>query len=296
MSRTVMLIHGAWLTPASWDQFRGRYEALGFRCVAPAWPLMDRSVEALRRAPHKELSQLSISRIVEHYAQHVRALPEAPILVGHSFGGLMVQLLLDRGLGTAGVAIDPAPPRGVIPGLTTLRTSLPVFTTWNAWNKVLTMSFEDFASGFANGVPVAERRATYDRQIVPAPGRIFWQAALGIQNGVNYRNPNRAPLLVIAGEDDRTVQPSMVRAAYRKHQRSSSPTAFKEFAGRSHFLCGEPGWEEVADYALNWARSTERVERREIAVDIPSVADRATPAARPATAATEDRPSADDRR
>jgi pimeloyl-ACP methyl ester carboxylesterase len=258
MSKTVMLIHGAWVTPASFDRFRTRFEAKGYTVIAPPWPLEDRPIEELRRSPHPDLSKLTIKKIVDHYEKLIRDLPEPPILMGHSFGGLFVQLLLDRGLGAAGVAIDPVPPRGVPPGLTTLRTSLPIFTTWNAWNRILTMSPEDFGTGFAQTLPESEKRAAYDQYVVPTPGRIFFQGAFGIGSGANFKNPNRAPLLLIAGEKDRTIQPSMVRADYNKHRKSKAVTAFKSFPNRSHWLINERGWEEVADYAIEWASNNAR--------------------------------------
>lgn len=258
MSNTVMLIHGAWLTPLSWDFFRTRYETRGFEVVSPAWPYDDRPVEDLRRSPHPDLKNLTVGKIVDHYAEKIRALSESPILIGHSFGGFFVQALLDRGLGAVGVAIDPLPPRGVIIGPTALRSALPVLLAWNGWNRVLTMKFEDFAKNFANGLPEVDRRAAYERHVVPTPGRIFFQAALGIGIGVNWANPDRAPLLLIAGEKDRTIERSMVESAYRKHGRSPVTTGFKSFPGRSHFLCAEPGWEEVADYAIEWASAHDR--------------------------------------
>ena len=253
MPGTVMLIHGAWLTPVSWERVRARYEARGLACLAPAWPHEDRAVDELRRAPDPALATLTVGKIVEHYEAIIRALPEPPILIGHSFGGLVVQQLLDRGLGAVGVAVDPASPRGIVVTPTALRTALPVFLAWRGWSRALTMTFGQFASGFANGMPTGEQRAAYDRHIVPAPGRLFYQAAVGAGTGVNFRNAGRAPLLLIAGEKDRTVPIAMVRSNFRKQQRSGAVTDFKSFPDRSHFLLAEPGWEEVADYALDWA-------------------------------------------
>ena len=255
MSKTVLFIHGAWMTPACWDNFKKRYEARGYDCIAPAWPYDDRAVAELRASPNPELANLGIREIVDHYARIIEALPEPPILVGHSFGGLFVQLLLDRGLGRAGVAIDPGPPRGVLPGLSALRAALSVLLTWRGWRKIITMSFADFQWGFAHNQPEAEQRAAYDAHVVPTPGRIYFQAALGIETAVRFRNPSRAPLLLIAGTDDRTVQASMVRATYRKHSRSSATTSFQAFEGRTHFLIGAPGWEEIADHAITWAEA-----------------------------------------
>jgi len=253
MTKTIMLIHGAWLTPDAWGNFKQRYEAAGYTVYAPAWPMLDRSIAELRRDPDPAFGALSIGAITDHYDVLIRALPEPPILMGHSFGGLIVQLLLDRGLGAAGVAIDPGPPAGVLPTPVALRAALPVLLTWAGWNKVMTMSPENFARDFANTLSGPQAWAAYERYVVPAPGRIYFQAALGVGNRINWSNDDRAPLLLIAGEKDRTADAAMVRAMYRKHRRSRSVTDFRQFAGRSHWLCAEAGWEQVADTALEWA-------------------------------------------
>lgn len=260
MSKTVMLIHGAWLTPASFDQFRSRFEAQGFKVVTPTWPFMDRPIAELRRSPRPEFAKVGIKELVDHYDKKVRELPEPPILVGHSFGGLIVQMLLDRGLGAAGVGIDPGPPRGVIAHPRAVISSLPVFLTWAAWKKVVTMSQKSFDTTFAQTLSPVQLRAAYERHVVPTPGRIFFQAALGFANGVNFKNPDRAPLLLIAGEKDRTVPLPMVVSNYRKHRRSPVTTAYKSFPNRSHWLINEPGWEEIADYVIEWVRSNDRTK------------------------------------
>lgn len=174
MTRTIVLVHGAWVTPASWDSFRGRYRARGYQVIAPPWPHEDRPIEQLRASPAAELGRVGIPQLTAHYASIVRALPEPPILVGHSIGGLVVQLLADRGLGSAVVSISPAPPRGVLPGLTALRANLPVVLAWRSWDRALRMPFGRFASTFLNTTPVAERRAVYDRHVVPTPGACSW--------------------------------------------------------------------------------------------------------------------------
>jgi pimeloyl-ACP methyl ester carboxylesterase len=251
--KTIMLIHGAWLTTKSWDRFRSHYEAKGYTVVAPAWPYLDASVVALQTVPPPDLAKLGIRQIVDHYDTLIRKLPEPPILIGHSFGGLFVQLLLDRGLGAAGVAIAPAPLFGVLASPRAVWTSIKVFTTWNAWNRVLRMSFDDFASGLAQTLPEAEKKPAYDMQVIPTPGRNFFEAQFGIGGRVNWANPARPPLLLIAGSKDRTITPSMVKTNFKKQRRASSATEFREFQGRSHWLCNEKGWEEIADLALSWA-------------------------------------------
>ena len=259
MSKTVLLIHGAWLTPTSWDSFRARYEARGIKTVAPPWPLEDQTIEELRRAPDPGLARLTIGRIVDHYAAAIHGLPESPIIMGHSYGGLFAQLLLDRGLGVAGVAFDPAPIRGVVPRPRTLLSALPVFLAWRGWSRVVPMTLQQFSTHFAQTLPAEAKRPAYERHVVGTPGRLYWQGALGIGTGIHTKNPDRAPLLLVAGEADRTIVPAMVRATYRKQKRAPSVTELKSFPGRSHFLCTEPGWEEVADYALDWALAHQRI-------------------------------------
>jgi pimeloyl-ACP methyl ester carboxylesterase len=253
--RTAVFVHGAWVTSPSWSEWQRRFEGHGYRTIAPAWPYDDRPAEALRAAPNPALAGVGIGEIVEHYAAAVRGLDEPPILVGHSFGGLFVQMLLDRGLGAAGVAIDPAPPRGVLPGPSAIRASLPVLMGWNSWREVRWMSFERFQWGWVHTLSAAEQRAAYDEFVVPTPGRIFLQALLAPVTAVtkvNFGNAARAPLLIIAGALDRTVEARMNRANFERQRRSGAVTDFREFPGRTHWIFRQPGWEEVADYALDW--------------------------------------------
>jgi pimeloyl-ACP methyl ester carboxylesterase len=248
-----VLIHGAWVTADCWENFRSYFESQGHTCVVPAWPHVERSVSELRDAPDPQLKHTTIKSLVDHFAHQIKAMPEPPILIGHSFGGLIVQMLMDRGLGAAGVAIDAGPPRGVIPSWRAIRSAAPVLLAWMGWRRVLTMSFKSFSETFANGIRASEQRKAYDRYIVPTPGRIFFQAALGIGNGVNFSNPSRGPMLLIAGEDDRTSTPSMVEAMHRKHSKSPARTDLLHFPKRSHWLIAETGWEEVAAKSLEWA-------------------------------------------
>jgi pimeloyl-ACP methyl ester carboxylesterase len=257
MTMTIVFIHGAWVTPACWYPFRGFFEERGFECLAPAWPGKDRPIEAIRADP-SALAGLGIAEIVDHYERVIRELPEAPVLVGHSFGGLFVQILLDRGVGACGVAIDPAPPKGVLVfEPTAYRALLSVLTTWRGWRKVVRWSFARFRYAFVHTLSEADARTAYDRHVTPETGRIFFQAALAPFDRhspatVNFSNGRRRPLLMIAGAVDRIVPAPAVRRNFRKFAGSRATTDFREFPGRSHWIIAQEGWQEVAGFALGW--------------------------------------------
>jgi pimeloyl-ACP methyl ester carboxylesterase len=253
MSKTVMLVHGAWLNAVSWEGVKARYEARGYTVVAPSWPYDDRPPAELRASPHPELRKVGIRGILEHYERQVRALPEQPIIIGHSFGGTLTQFLLDRGYGVAGVAIDPAPTSGVLVGLQTVISTFPVFLSWGSWNRVMHMSPDFFGKRFAQTLPENEKRAAYERYIVPTAGKVYWDGLLNAAGKIRWDNPKRPPLLLIGGEKDLIAAPAMTQALYKKHKQAPSNTEIKIFPGRSHWLCLDKGWEEVADTAIEWA-------------------------------------------
>lgn len=251
--KTVVFIHGAWVTPACWDQFVAFYGKRGYRCLAPPWPRKDASIEDLRADPSR-LAGLGVLEIVDHYDRIIRGLPEPPLLVGHSFGGLFVQMLLDRGLGSAGVAIDSAPPRGVFATeLSVFRSNLPVLMQPGARKGVVRMTFPQFKYAFANMLNDADARTAYDEHVIPETGRIFFQAALGTSAvRVDFSSATRKPLLLIAGERDHVVAAGLNRSNFRKYSRTKARTDFKEFPGRCHWIIAQDGWEEVADYSAGW--------------------------------------------
>jgi pimeloyl-ACP methyl ester carboxylesterase len=252
-TKTVMMIHGAWMVPASWDNFRARYEAAGYTVITPAWPHLEGKTAAeLRANIDPAFGSMGLKQIVDHYETIIRALPEKPLLVGHSFGGLIVQLLLDRGLGAAGIAIDPGPIAGVFADPVSLTAALPPILRWNGWNTPFLINQQGFNAKFANTAPAALQTAAYDKYVVPAPGRIFYQAASMIGNGADPKR-RTVPLLITAAEHDRTVAPALSRGIYNKQRKSAARTDFHEFKGVSHSLAFEPGWEKVADYTLGWA-------------------------------------------
>ncbi|WP_156255028.1 alpha/beta hydrolase [Sandarakinorhabdus oryzae] len=260
MSKTIMLIHGAWLNAKSWEGFKAHYQAKGYTVIAPDWPFDDRDPAQLRASPRPELARLGQRAIIDHYERLVRALPEMPILIGHSLGGVIVQHLLDRGLGVAGVAIDPAPTPGVPLGPRAIWSALPIFLDPFSWRKAKVMSRRMFRTRFAQTVPAADADRLYDRYIVPTPGRVYWDGVINPLK-INWKNPQRAPLLLISGEIDLIADASMVRAIFRKQSLAPSRTDYREFAGRSHWTAIDQGWEQVADYALDWATANARPAR-----------------------------------
>jgi pimeloyl-ACP methyl ester carboxylesterase len=220
-------------------------------------------VEDLRRDP-SALNGLGVTEIVDHYAGIIRGLERPPVIMGHSFGGLVTELLLDRGLGAAGVAIDSAPPEGVytVPPAQ-IRTLFPAFENPANRHRAVPFTLKQFRYAFTNTLSEEESAEVYERYHVPAPGRFIWDPFLAnVKPGhqetwVNFKNDERAPLLFIAGGVDHVMPASVNRANY-EHYKSAAHTDYKEFEGRSHFTVGQPGWEEVADYALNWCNEHTR--------------------------------------
>ncbi len=253
MTKTVMLIHGAWLNSLSWEGFKARYEAKGYKVVAPDWPFDDGDPADLRASPRMALTKIGPKAIVEHYEREIRALAEDPILIGHSAGGVWVQHLLDRGLGAAGVSIDPAPTPGVPLGPHAIVSAFPVLGDPFSAGKVKSMSRSFFNHRFAQTLPEDLKGPHYDRYIVPTAGKVYWDGLFGGAGKITWDSKVRPPLLLIAGEKDMIADASMTKAIYNHQKRAASTTAFRLYPGRSHWTCLEPGWEEVADYALEWA-------------------------------------------
>lgn len=262
MTKNVVFIHGAWLTAKGWDNFQPFFEAHGYTTIAPNWPYRDAPVAELRENPPEELSHLGADEILDHYTRIIQAQPEPPILIGHSFGGLFTQILLDRGLGAAGVAIDPAAPKGVVTPPDAVRSTSGVLLTWDFWRKIVSMTFEQFQFGFVNGLPLDVQRAAYDGYVVPESGRLFGQAVGANFEphsplAINFNNATRAPLLLTAGEHDHTVPLSQVKANFHKYHNSPARTDFVTFPNRTHWLIKQEGWEEVAQRVIDWLGSVE---------------------------------------
>jgi pimeloyl-ACP methyl ester carboxylesterase len=265
MTRTIMLIHGAWLNAKSWENWKARYEARGFTVVAPDWPGDEGDPIELKARPRRELRNYGPKEIVAHYERLIRALPEAPIIIGHSAGGVWTQHLLDRGLGVAGVAIDPAPTPGVGITASAAISALPVLGDPLSGGKVVSMTKRFFAERFANGLPREEVDAHFARYIVPTAGKVYWDGVVaGGAGAITWKSTTRAPLLIIGGGRDLIAPAAMTKAIFLKQKRAQSPTELKVYQDRSHYLCLEPGWEEVADYALAWAERNQRAQPSEM--------------------------------
>jgi alpha-beta hydrolase superfamily lysophospholipase len=255
---TIVLIHGLWLTPLSWEHWIDRFTGRGFKVIAPSWPGMEAGVEDLRRNPDK-VAGLDVTQIADHYDAIVRKMDRPPIIMGHSFGGLFTQILLDRGLGAAGVAIDSAPVKGVlILPFSEFKVGWPALRNPANRNKAQLPTAVEFQYAFGNLLSEEESKAVYDRYAVPGPDHVLFQASLANFNphaatAVNFHNDTRAPLLLIAGGKDHVVPASVTRANYNLYRKSKAVTELKEYPDRSHYTVGQPGWEEVADYALTWA-------------------------------------------
>ena len=255
---TVVLIHGLWMTPRSWEHWIPYIERRGFGVLAPAYPGLDVEVEALRADP-SAIAALRVPDTVAHLEAVIKTLDRPPIIIGHSFGGTLTQLLLDRGLGAAGVAIDSAPTEGVrVTPASQIKSFFPMLRNPANHNKAIGFTAEEFHYAFTNTLSHEESLAAYERYHIPAPARYIW--AYGVfanitpgrqETWVDYRNDARPPLLFIAGGADHIMPPSVNRSN-AKHYKSRTITDFKELPGRSHFTCGEPGWEQVADLALLW--------------------------------------------
>jgi len=253
----LMLIHGAWLAANSWENFAQYFGSRNFVVSAPEWPRKEGDVEELR-ADAEELKGLGITEIVDHYEEQIRALDEPPVLIGHSFGGLIVELLLDRGLGRAGVAMSPAPPKGILVlPFSSLKAASPALAHPTKWHGVVPLSLEEFTYGFVNTFSPEDAAAAYERYAVPETGQIFYEAGfanfhLHPPTEVHFKKEDRAPLLIVGAEIDHTVPASLAKKQYEKYEGSPAATDYVEFEGRPHLMMAAEGWEEIAASIDNW--------------------------------------------
>lgn len=257
-TRTIVLVHGLYLTPRSWQQWKQFFEEQGYTVYTPTYPHLDQEPAAMRAAhPDPVLASLSLEETSEHLRTFIEGLPEKPILIGHSMGGLLSQMFLNEGLAAGAVVLDSAPPYGLVSPLTAarhgldfVRTSWPFVDPFAGDDEPILLSEEDFAWAFTNGVPAAQQHQIYQEHYVPTSRRLA-RGALTEVAAVDFGRP-RGPLLLISGEIDRIIPPSVTRLNFEEYEPSAGITEYHEFAGRGHYITGQDGWEEVAQFALAW--------------------------------------------
>jgi pimeloyl-ACP methyl ester carboxylesterase len=255
----VVFVHGLWLLPSSWDRWGELFESEGFVAVKPGWP-DDPETVADAKAHPEVFAGKGIGEVADHFEAVVRRLDRKPVVIGHSFGGLLAQILAGRGLAAASVAISPAPFRGVLPlPLSSLRSASVALRNPANWNRAVPLTFEQFRYSFANAVDEDEARELYESFSVPAPGEPLFQAAAANLNPwseakVDTQTPERGPLLIISGDSDHTVPWSIANASYKKQDKNESVTEIVKLAGRGHALTIDHGWREVAETALAFLR------------------------------------------
>ena len=253
----LMLIHGAWLSSGSWDTFAEYFRDRGFEVSAPEWPRKEGDVAALRDSAD-DIKGLGITEIVDHYSSAIEELGEPPVLVGHSFGGLIVELLLDRGLGRAGVAMSPAPPKGILVlPFSSLKAAAPALAHPSKWHGVVPLTLEEFTYGFVNTFSPEDAKAAYEKYAVPETGQILYEAGfanfhLHPPTEVHFKSDERAPLLIVGADKDNTVPASLSHKQYTKYEKSDARTDYLEFAGRPHLMMVAEGWEEIASAIDAW--------------------------------------------
>jgi pimeloyl-ACP methyl ester carboxylesterase len=253
--KPVAFVHGLWLLPSSWDRWAAVFEEAGFVAVSPGWP-DDPETVAEAKAHPEVFAHKSVGQIADYVDGIIRKLDRKPVVIGHSFGGLLAQILAGRGLASVTVAIDPAPFRGVLPlPISALRSASPVLSNPANRNRAVPLTYEQFRYGFANAVDEDEAKQLYETYSVPGSGEPIFQAASANLNPwteakVDTKNPERGPLLIIVGENDHTVPPAIAKAAYKRQQANEGVTEFVEIPGRGHALVIDNGWRDVADTAL----------------------------------------------
>jgi non-heme chloroperoxidase len=253
--RTIVFIHGLWIHTSSWQPWMDFFKQHGYETHNPAWPGDSPTVAECRANP-QAIANRGVTEIADNYAKFIATLPEPPVVIGHSFGGLIAQIILGRGIAAAGVAIDPAPIKGVwqLP-FSSLKASLPVLGNPFNLKKAKSLTFAQFSYGFANAVSEQEALELYDRWTIPAPCRPLFQAAIatffGSETKVDTTNTSRGPLLITGGEQDHIAPPVLGKASLKKYNKSVT-TEFKLFKGRGHSLVVDHGWAEVAESILAW--------------------------------------------
>src|SRR4051794_22227876 len=255
----VVFVHGLWLLPSSWERWVTFFEDAGFVALAPGWPDDPETVEEAKEHP-EAFAGKGIEQIADHQEQIIRRLDRKPVVIGHSFGGLLTEILAGRGLAAASVAISPAPSRGILPlPLSALRVASIALRNPANWNRAVPLSYEQFQYGFANVVDEDEARELYASYSVPGPGKPLFQAAAANVNPwseakVDAKSPERGPMLIVSADNDHTVPWAVAQAAYKRQAHNQGVTEIVKLEGRGHALTIDHGWQQVAETALAFVR------------------------------------------
>ena len=255
----VVFVHGLWLLASSWDRWRTVFEEAGYATLAPEWPDDPDTVDEAKEHP-EVFAHKTVGQVADHFADIIGKLDRKPAVIGHSFGGLLTQIIAGRGLSAASVAIDPAPFRGVLPlPISALKSASPVLSNPANRNRAVPLTYEQFRFGFANAVSEDEAKELYGTYAVPGAGAPIFQAATANLNPfseakVDTKNPERGPLLIISGEKDHTVPWAIANAAYNRQKHNEAVTEIEKIPNRGHSLTIDSGWREVAQKALDFVR------------------------------------------
>jgi pimeloyl-ACP methyl ester carboxylesterase len=251
----VVFVHGLWLLSSSWDRWRALFEEQGYTTLAPGWPDDPDSVEEAKHDP-EVFAHKRIKQVTQHYVDAIHQLKRKPAIIGHSFGGLIAQMLAGEGIAAVTVAIDAAPFRGVLPlPLSALKSASPILGNPLNYTRAVPLTYEQFRFAFANAVDESEAHELYETYAVPGSGVPLFQAATANLNPwteaqVDTKNPERGPLLLISGEHDNTVPWAIAHASYKQQEKNPSVTEIRELPNRGHSLVIDHGWREVAETAL----------------------------------------------
>lgn len=252
--RTIVFITGAFVHHSCWKHWQDHFESKGYQTFAPAWPYKDAPAEMLRNChPSAEIASNRLSALTDHYADIVSRQPEAPILIGHSIGGLIVQLLLQRGLGAAGVGIHSVPPQGIMTfKFSFLKAGWHALGFFTSVKRSYLMSFSTWKYAFTNGMDCSTQKEGYYKYAIPE-SKLIVRDTLTAAAKINFNKPH-APLLLTSGSDDHSIPASLNYTNYRRYKNKNSVVDYKEFKGRNHFVLGQPTWKEDADYILDWLK------------------------------------------
>jgi pimeloyl-ACP methyl ester carboxylesterase len=254
---TILFVTGAFVTHHCWNEWVTYFESKGYKTMAPPWPYKDAPTAAklsARQPNDIDLARLTLDRLVDHYATIAASLPEKPIIIGHSLGGLITQILLNRGFAQKAVAIHPVPPQGIFPyEFSFLKSTWRALGLFTSLDRTYQMSFSTFQYAFVNGMEPAEQRKAYQDLAAPESKRVA-RGGLTSAAAVDWKKTH-APLLITSGDQDNIIPAHLNKRNFEKYKKDFSVTAYKEFKGRNHFVLGLPTWKEDADYILNWLAS-----------------------------------------